>query len=184
MVIEHLFYSPSGGSPLSVEVTRNIWAETRAEGAALLVLLALGDYANTDGEAWPRLATLARKTRISERQTRRHLARLLELGELRVIAAPGRGRATRYQVTCGPAPAGNPPTAEKGVVHDTFRLTQRGTSTTQKGDIHDRAYKEVEPSKKHQLERGNVLGKPHVRGGGANTRKKDLGGAVGLERFG
>lgn len=183
MELEHPFCYHSGDAPLSVEVTRNIWAETRAEGSALLVLLAIGDYANTDGEAWPRLATLARKTRMSERQARRHLARLVELGELRIVVGPGRGRARRFQVTCGPAGAGKAATAEKGGVHDTICLRQRGTLVTQMGDIHDRAYKEVEPPKKHQVERGSGMGRTNARGGGGNTRKKDLGGAVGLERF-
>lgn len=63
---------------MSIRVMTAVWDHALGvNGGPLLVLLALADYANDDGTgAYPKQATLAAKTRLSERHVRRVLASL------------------------------------------------------------------------------------------------------------
>lgn len=57
------------------------WAfEQEVEPALKVILLALADWADGDGVAYPGQKSLARKTSISERTLRRHLQTLEEMG--------------------------------------------------------------------------------------------------------
>jgi DNA-binding transcriptional regulator YhcF (GntR family) len=51
------------------------------------------------GYAFPRLQTLAAAVRVSVRTVQRHLRKLEQLGELRVVRAHGRGLNNRYFLT-------------------------------------------------------------------------------------
>jgi DNA-binding MarR family transcriptional regulator len=51
------------------------------------------------GYSFPRLQTLAAAIRVSVRTVQRHIHKLEELGELRVIRTHGRGRNNRYFLT-------------------------------------------------------------------------------------
>ncbi|MCW4004962.1 MAG: helix-turn-helix domain-containing protein [Candidatus Bathyarchaeota archaeon] len=61
---------------MSIRHMSRIWESSKQSGSALLVLLAIADMANDDGVAWPSIATLSRKCRLSEPQTRRLLRKL------------------------------------------------------------------------------------------------------------
>jgi helix-turn-helix protein len=76
---------------LSVWTTARVWKDSRHGGSALLVLLAIADYAHEDGSgAFPSLKTLAKKTRLSVRQVRRVINEtLVPSGELTVIERTG-----------------------------------------------------------------------------------------------
>jgi len=52
---------------MSIHLLDHVWATSRHQGSQLLLLLALADYAADDGLAYPSIATLARKTRLKER---------------------------------------------------------------------------------------------------------------------
>lgn len=83
---------------MSIRATTVVWAESRQKGSALLVLLALADYAHDDGRyAFPSVATLAHKARMSERQTKRLLAQLRASGELAPMGEHESG-AVVYQI--------------------------------------------------------------------------------------
>jgi hypothetical protein len=70
---------------MSVSATAWCWEHSRAEGSALLLLLALADRANDEGDdIWPSQKTLARKCRISVRTVHRLLGELEELGEVKI----------------------------------------------------------------------------------------------------
>lgn len=56
-----------------------------------LVMLALADCANDDGECWPSIATLSRKTGASERTIQRAIQSFAERSLLRRVEVPGRG---------------------------------------------------------------------------------------------
>ena len=109
-----------------------VWNRSQAAGTDRLILLAIADAADHDGtNAWPSIATLMRKTRLSERTVRRGLRRLSDLGELRVHQ---RG---------GPTYPGNPHPG-----HRTNRYTvrmrhpdhnDRSTTTDPQGGHDDRA---------------------------------------------
>lgn len=65
--------------------------------AEKLVLLALADCANDEGEAWPSIATLCRKTNAAERTVQRSIRALEEAGHLRTVKVTGKGN--RYRIT-------------------------------------------------------------------------------------
>lgn len=56
-----------------------------------LVLLALADCANDEGEAWPSIATLCRKACIGERSVQRSIQSLKDAGHLTRIEVNGKG---------------------------------------------------------------------------------------------
>ena len=61
---------------MSIKIMSQLWENSRHDGTHLLVLMALADWANDDGEAYPAVPTLARKCRISERRLQQILEEL------------------------------------------------------------------------------------------------------------
>lgn len=61
-----------------------VWEHSKASGSALLVLLAVSDFANDSGVAFPAVETLATKARMSERNCRYALDSLVATGELAI----------------------------------------------------------------------------------------------------
>lgn len=59
-----------------------VWEHSKGSGSALLVLLAVADFANDSGVAYPAVETLAIKSRMSERNCRYALDALVAAGEL------------------------------------------------------------------------------------------------------
>jgi hypothetical protein len=77
-----------------------VWAHSHRKDGELLVMLALADFANDGGECWPSIPVLAQKARLTERQTRRVLRTLEEVGEIRTShSRGGRNRRNRYLIT-------------------------------------------------------------------------------------
>lgn len=75
---------------MSVRVMSWVWDHSQAGGTDRLVLLAIADSADHDGtNAWPSVATIARKCQVSERTVQRSIRALVDLGELRVQAQAG-----------------------------------------------------------------------------------------------
>jgi hypothetical protein len=79
---------------MSIRIMSRVWALSTRRGGELLILLALADFANDEGESWPSIPTLARKARLTERQARRVLGNLEAVGEIRIQNSNG-GRNTR-----------------------------------------------------------------------------------------
>ncbi len=67
----------------------DVWAESKQQGGSLLVLLAIADFADESGVAYPSVETLANKSRLSERQTQYVLKSLQDQGELEVMKNAG-----------------------------------------------------------------------------------------------
>lgn len=68
---------------MSARSSGNVWKYSQHKGSDLLVLLAIADYAKDDGTgAWPSVAGLAEKTRLSERNIQYILRKLEASGEL------------------------------------------------------------------------------------------------------
>lgn len=74
---------------MSIRVMSEVWDHANLEGAQLLVLLALADFANDDGYCWPSYETLAKKARVSRRYAIQVVKRLQALGY--VVATHRRG---------------------------------------------------------------------------------------------
>jgi hypothetical protein len=89
---------------MSVRVSQSVWQRSKQSGERLLVLLALADWADDRGRAWPTLAMLMRKTRLTDRGVQKMLNDLIASGELVIERGGGRGRRNQYQITLADTP--------------------------------------------------------------------------------
>lgn len=96
---------------MSVRVMSWVWDNSPVGGTDRLVLLAIADNADdTGGNAWPAIATLARKTVVDERTVQRSIRRLTEGGHLRVERTTGGRRSNRYTIIMDPPTSETAPT--------------------------------------------------------------------------
>lgn len=73
---------------MSVEALATVLHHSRASGTAKLVLIGIANH-DGDGGAWPTHATLARYANVSPRNVRQAIAKLVDLGEVRVEVQSG-----------------------------------------------------------------------------------------------
>lgn len=92
---------------MSIEIMNAVWRESKSDGRARLVLLAIADHQGEIG-AWPSIRRLANMVNASERSVQRDIQHLQKIGELRVETrnAPtgGQYKANRYWVTLPSVP--------------------------------------------------------------------------------
>lgn len=74
---------------MSIKIMADVWRNSKATGSALLVLLAIADFANDDGTSYPSISTLAAKARMSVRNARYVIDNLVQAGELVVKRSAG-----------------------------------------------------------------------------------------------
>ena len=112
---------------MSIEIMNAVWRESKADGRARLVLLAIADHQGEIG-AWPSIRRLAQMVNSSERSVQRDIQYLQKIGELRVEVqnAPTQGqyKSNRYWVTL-------PSTA--GVTESQSGVTNRASGVTADG---------------------------------------------------
>jgi DNA-binding transcriptional ArsR family regulator len=65
---------------MSIEALNWAWEQPVAKAANKLVLLALADHANGDGECWPSMKRIADRSDISARHVSRAITELIDLG--------------------------------------------------------------------------------------------------------
>ena len=95
---------------MSIKVMEWVWNHSSARDGQLLVLLAIADNANHEGEnAFPSIAELSRKSRLSQRGVRYALRGLEEAGCIVTSAQAGPGGCNRYRVVMDPAEIAAPP---------------------------------------------------------------------------
>lgn len=124
---------------MSVEAISWAWkTATEARGTDLLVLLALADYADDDHRAWPKIATLAEKCRVSEKTVRRSIRSLEDLGLVEVVRHQEESKSSDYLLAL---PSGQIDRGGSGQID----RRPRSPVTGPPGQI-DRASKEGEPS--------------------------------------
>lgn len=76
-----------------------VWKHSQSGGTDRLVLLAIADCANDEGEnAWPSMQTLCKKTGLSERTVQGRIQALCALGELTVELRAGKHGTNLYRV--------------------------------------------------------------------------------------
>ena len=113
---------------MSVRVMGRVWAQSKTKDGKLLVMLALADFANDEGESWPSMPVLADKARLSERQARKVLDKLEQAGEIRRIRSNGgRNRRNHYVILLSENPEIKTLKKEQGlnnpVLHDQKTLS-------------------------------------------------------------
>ena len=74
---------------MSIEALNWAWDQSCPNPTAKLVLMALADHANADGECWPSMKKIAERSQISARQVSTHITSLMELG---LVEKAGRRR--------------------------------------------------------------------------------------------
>lgn len=94
---------------MSVRAMAHVWATSRARGTELLVALAIADFADDDGRAWPSIATLSRKARCAERTVQDSVAALRRRGELLVEVGAGPHGTNLFWVVLGGVQNPHPP---------------------------------------------------------------------------
>jgi hypothetical protein len=75
-----------------------VWESSSQKGGKLLCLLAIADFSNDNGVAFPGIETLARKTRMSVRQVQRVIQELSSAGELLIEANAGPKGCHLYRI--------------------------------------------------------------------------------------
>lgn len=83
---------------MSIEVMTTVWKRSSHSGTDLLMLLALADYSDDDGNSYPAVSTLAAKCRMKPRNANYILANLQASGELEVRANEGPKGTNRYRI--------------------------------------------------------------------------------------
>lgn len=91
------------GPLLSIKIMSRVWECGPEKQADRFVLLAIADYANDDGECWPSIAGICRKTCMSERGVQVIIRRLEAQGWLHIETGKGRRNCNLYTVQ-NPAP--------------------------------------------------------------------------------
>lgn len=84
---------------MSVRTMARVWEQSRHKGSDLLMLLAIADFADDDGYAYPSVPKLAEKCRMSPRNANLVLSVLRESGELDVRQNEGPKGTNLYRVT-------------------------------------------------------------------------------------
>lgn len=87
---------------MSVRTMARVWELSRHSGTELLMLLAIADFADDDGNAYPAVGTLATKCRMKPRNANYILRALQESGELRLSVGGGPRGTNRYRITLAP----------------------------------------------------------------------------------
>jgi hypothetical protein len=88
---------------MSIKIMSQVWESATVGGSELLVLLALADYSNDEGESiYPSMKSLSKKARLSEDQTRRIIRKLIEEGMVVLVEQGGwrngRNRSNEYKL--------------------------------------------------------------------------------------
>lgn len=89
---------------MSIRIMSQVWENGPANRSELLVMLALADFANDEGECWPAVGTIAKKVRMTERGVQKIVGRLVNAGRLSVLAGGGRRNSNLYRILASPEP--------------------------------------------------------------------------------
>lgn len=88
---------------MSVRVSSSVWQASKSRLGDRLVLLAIADFADDEGRAYPAVKKLSEKTALDERSVQRSVQSLISLGELAVDRNTGPHGVNVYRVTLPPA---------------------------------------------------------------------------------
>lgn len=83
---------------MSVRTMARVWELSQHRGNDLLMLLAIADFADDEGNAYPSVQTLAQKCRMKARNTTAILTAIRKSGELEVRPNEGPKGTNRYRI--------------------------------------------------------------------------------------
>lgn len=102
---------------MSIRVMSQVWESNTLDPYERLVLLALADHADDDGNCYPSIARLCKRTGLTDRGIQKVLRRLTEKGRLKIAPNKGRKGVNLYTVTPEPGSPPNPVHPEPGSPH-------------------------------------------------------------------
>ena len=83
---------------MSIRQMTAVWSDAPYDGGALIVMLALADWADDVGYCFPKVPAIAKKSRLTERQVHNILRAFRRDGTLSVDRGGGRGVPNRYYI--------------------------------------------------------------------------------------
>lgn len=83
---------------MSIRVMTAVWERAPYRGGALIVLLALADWADDAGYCFPAIPSIAKKSRLTIRQVSNLLKKFKKDGAVSIEAGGGRGSSNRYLI--------------------------------------------------------------------------------------
>lgn len=83
---------------MSIKIMSAIWENGPLGLSEAMLLLAIADYCNDEGECWPSVGSLARKARMTDRGVQKISARLCEAGWLEIEIGGGRKNCNLYRI--------------------------------------------------------------------------------------
>lgn len=84
--------------PVSIKAMVTVWENSKQRGNGLLLMLAIADFMNDYGEAWPSIDRLAEKTRCNRSTVIDMMKRCHSDGELDLEEGAGRNGTNRYRL--------------------------------------------------------------------------------------
>ena len=99
---------------MSIRIMSQVWDNGPDDRNELLVLLALADFANDEGECWPSMIGVAEKSRMTERGAQKVIRRLEECGWIKTDTGGGRGGKNKYRILAA-NPERETPNAKRGM---------------------------------------------------------------------
>ena len=84
---------------MSIRTMARVWQDSQHGGTELLMLLAIADFADDEGNAYPAVGALAKKCRTGSRNAQYVLRNLEDSGELRLFRGKGPRGTNRYRIT-------------------------------------------------------------------------------------
>jgi len=83
---------------MSIAVMTDVWRRSQHSGSHLLMMLALADFSDDQGNCYPAVTTLAEKCRMKPRNANLVLATLRDSGELQIRLNEGPKGTNRYRI--------------------------------------------------------------------------------------
>ena len=93
---------------MSIKLMAAVWEREDISATEALILLALADHANDEGNCYPSVGRLAKRCKMSDRGVQKIVQRLVERGLLEVDQQAGKRGANVFQLHLTPEP-GSPP---------------------------------------------------------------------------
>jgi hypothetical protein len=111
---------------MSMRMMTQVWERSEHKGSELLLMLAIADNANDQGIAYPSTKTLAKKTRLDHRHTRRLLRILERSGELTISIGTGPHGCNEYRIALSTLSTGRGGKMPRGAISSGAYRTKRG----------------------------------------------------------
>jgi hypothetical protein len=114
---------------MSVHVSSYVWKNSKSVGTDRVVLLAIADMANDEGECFPGIKRLAARANVTERSVQNSLKRLMELGELDIDYKSSKHGTNVFRVVKQTSPGGEADFTRGGEA-DFTRVVKRASPNT------------------------------------------------------